>query len=106
MHFSLRLAINDSLDRFYQGLPRSIGAVATLKSIGHLSYTRFTITGPLSEQRHFGALHTLMKRERFSMMRPEQILPATSIAKFSRVVLSMIVKLAQASKTKSQPTTA
>ena len=66
-----------------------------------------TNSGPLSLRRYRGAPWTLTSLESTSMTRLERMLPATSIAKHSRVYSSMTVRhfncwpLAQASKTKS-----
>ena len=74
------------------------------------SYFRIALetnSGPLSDLRYFGAPWTLTSLESTSITRLERMLPATSIARHSRVYSSITVRhfsccpFAQASNTKS-----
>ena len=73
----------------------------------HFSTATLMNSGPLSDRRKAGAPRSLISRVNTSMTGAERMLPATSIARHSRVNSSMMVRhlsfwpLAQASKTKS-----
>src|SRR6516164_3600081 len=106
-HSSRNLPLKDSFEPFCQGLPGSMCAVSMFACVSHLRTARETNSGPLSERRYLGAPCTVTSLASTSITRPERMLPATSIARHSRVYSSMTVRhlsccpFAQASKTKS-----
>ena len=87
-----RLPLKLSSVPFCQGLPGSIRATSMFDSTIHSRIALLMNSGPLSERKIAGAPCWLTSRASTSITRFERMLPATSIAKLSRVNSSTTVK--------------
>ena len=90
--FVAKFALKLSFKPFCHGLPGSISARSRDSRAAHLSSAFNTNSGPLSERRLRGAPRSLIRRDSTSITRPDLMLPATSIARHSRVYSSTTVR--------------
>ena len=110
-HSSRNFPLKLSSVPFCQGLPGSLSALPIPSATIHFRIAFETNSGPLSERMKAGAPWMLTRRASTSMTRLERMLPATSMARHSRVHSSTMVRhlsclpSAQQSKTKSNAQT-